>query len=154
MIMQQQTAHGLQAGDHRPTVNRRPFDTTTARVERLLRDNAPRLARGLGWFSIGLGLAEVVAPCGMAKLTGINGHSSLVRLFGLREIASGVGILSRRKTGAWLWARVAGDAMDLAVLGAAMASRHANRTRLLVSSAAVGGVALADVLCAQQEGCG
>ena len=35
--------------------------------------NEEQLARGLGWFSIGLGLAEVVAPGGAAKLIGLRG---------------------------------------------------------------------------------
>src|SRR5205085_6171972 len=50
-------------------------------------------ARGLGWFSIGLGLAELVAPRTMAELTGVR-SPGLLQLYGLREIACGVGILS------------------------------------------------------------
>ncbi|HVF68693.1 MAG TPA: hypothetical protein VM914_13570, partial [Pyrinomonadaceae bacterium] len=33
--------------------------------------DAEKLARGLGWFSIGLGLAEVLAPGGVAKISGV-----------------------------------------------------------------------------------
>src|SRR5919107_1952363 len=80
-----------------------------------------QLARGLGWFSIGLGLAELLAPRGVAKVAGMRGgNTALIRLFGLREIASGVAIFTqgRRPAGA-LWSRVVGDALDLACLGAA-----------------------------------
>src|SRR5690242_9286505 len=52
-----------------------------------------RLARFLGWFSIGLGVAEVVAPRTVARLVGTRNNSGLIRCYGLREIASGVGIL-------------------------------------------------------------
>src|ERR1044071_306569 len=61
-----------------------------------------QLARGLGWFSIGLGLAELLAPRGVAKVAGLrDGNTALIRLFGLREIASGIAIFAggRRPAG-------------------------------------------------------
>src|SRR5437764_14781018 len=73
------------------------------------------LARGLGWFSIGLGLAEVLYPRAMGELTGVR-HTGLMQAFGLREIACGVGILSSTRPTGCLWARVAGAALDLAAL--------------------------------------
>ncbi|MDQ4080378.1 MAG: hypothetical protein M3125_06425, partial [Gemmatimonadota bacterium] len=102
-----------------------------------------RLARALGWFSIGLGLAEVVAPRDVARLIGADDDETtrnLLRTMGLREIAAGVGILSQPRPTTWMWGRVAGDALDLALLGAAMKSDSAQRTRLLSASAAVLGV--------------
>ncbi|HVY49085.1 MAG TPA: hypothetical protein VHB21_24515, partial [Minicystis sp.] len=62
--------------------------------------------------------------------------SGLVRVFGLREIATGLGILGARRRAArrWVWARVAGDALDLGLLAtSALASRVDPR----LSSAAV-----------------
>jgi uncharacterized membrane protein len=110
-----------------------------------------RLATGLAWFSIGLGLAEVFAPKGLAKLIGVNGnHVTLFRFLGLREIASGVGILTNRRPAGWLWSRVAGDAMDLSLLTAAMTAKKSNKTRLAVATAAVAGVSALDVYEAQQ----
>src|SRR5437764_2296926 len=66
------------------------------------------LARALGWFSIGLGLAEVLAPRDMAGLTGVR-HPALLQAFGVREIVSGLGILSSSRPTGWMWGRVAGD---------------------------------------------
>src|SRR5918992_3912186 len=79
---------------------------------------AERVARGLGWFSIGLGLAELLTPRLVAKLCGGQGkHTGLIRLYGLREIAAGLMIFSEGKRPTrGLWARVAGDAVDLATL--------------------------------------
>src|ERR1051325_9161530 len=58
--------------------------------------DAEKLARGLGWFSIGLGLAEVLAPGGVAKISGVSSkNKGLIRLFGLREVAHGVAIFSQ-----------------------------------------------------------
>ncbi|MBV9670132.1 MAG: SRPBCC family protein, partial [Acidobacteriales bacterium] len=112
-----------------------------------------RIANGLGWFSIGLGLAEVVAPGKLAELIGIkdkNGSRALLRIYGAREIAAGIGILSQPRPSGWMWSRVAGDLVDLTSLGSAMASRPANRIRLGTATAAVLGVTALDVLCARE----
>lgn len=63
-----------------------------------------RLARTLGWFRVGLGAAEVAAPGAVAALAGLPDGRRTLRAFGLREIESGAGILTRPAT-AWLWAR-------------------------------------------------
>lgn len=113
--------------------------------------NEKHLARGLGWFSLGLGLAQVVAPRGIAKLVGLRGnHDGLFRVLGAREIASGIGILTQRRPVAGTWSRVAGDTMDLALLGSAFALPRSNRGRLAAATAAVAGVTVLDVLCSQQ----
>ena len=109
-----------------------------------------RLAHALGWFSIGLGLAEIAAPRALAKLIGVNGNGTLLRMLGVREIASGVGILSRRRPVGWLWSRVGGDIMDLAFLGAALTSPHAKRRRIAAATAAVTGVTVLDLRASQQ----
>ncbi|HKN85849.1 MAG TPA: SRPBCC family protein [Nitrospiraceae bacterium] len=108
------------------------------------------LARGLGWFGIGLGLIEVMAPRGLARAIGIYNHRALLRVFGLREIASGLGILSQPRPVGWMWGRVGGDAMDLAVLALALASSRSRRGRVAAATAAVAGVAVLDVLCSRQ----
>lgn len=109
------------------------------------------LAQALGWFSIGLGVAEIVAPDGLARLIGVRGnHRALLRAFGAREVASGIGILAQEKPAAAVWSRVAGDALDLACLAVALGSPTTRRGRLAGAIAAVAGVALLDVLCAQQ----
>ena len=64
--------------------------------------NGKQLARGLGWFSIGLGVMEVVAPRRVARLLGVGEHRVLMRLLGLREIASGIGILTQQKPVGWV----------------------------------------------------
>ena len=113
--------------------------------------NAEKLARGLGWFSIGLGLAELLAPQGVAKIAGVRGNTGLIRLFGLREIASGIAIFTQgRRPAAAVWSRVAGDALDLAALGAAFSSPDSDKGRVAFATANVLAVTALDVLCAQQ----
>ncbi|MBV9236210.1 MAG: hypothetical protein JOZ94_10300, partial [Xanthobacteraceae bacterium] len=52
--------------------------------------SADKLARALGWFSIGLGLAELIAPNSITRALGLRGKEGLVRSYGAREIAAGV----------------------------------------------------------------
>jgi uncharacterized membrane protein len=113
--------------------------------------NELHLARGLGWFSLGLGLAEVLAPRRVTQWIGARGdHRGLMRLMGVREIASGLGMLAQRRPTASAWSRVAGDALDLALLGTAMNVPRAKRGRLAAATAAVAGVTALDVLVSQQ----
>jgi uncharacterized membrane protein len=112
-----------------------------------------RLANGLGWFSIGLGLAELAAPRRVAEMIGVSdddGTRSLLRFYGMRELAAGVGILSGNQPTGWMWGRVAGDMLDLASLASAMKSGQNDNRKLATATAAVIGVTALDVICAQQ----
>lgn len=110
-----------------------------------------RLARGLGWFSIALGVPQLLAPGRVNRLVGVpdSGRSRLVmRAVGVRELAGAGGILDRPRPGGFLFARVAGDAMDLALLAAAFRAKGSVRTRVVSAAAAVAGVTALDVLAA------
>ena len=112
-----------------------------------------QLSRALGWFSVALGTAELLAPQQMARLIGVqarDGTTATLRAFGAREMANGIAILARPEDARWLWSRVGGDALDLATLTSAAADETANRGRLAFATAAVMGVAALDVLCAQR----
>jgi uncharacterized membrane protein len=111
------------------------------------RENREKLARGLGWFSIGLGLAEIFAPRALSRLIGVKPREGLMRLLGIREVVSGLGILGGPDPENWIEARVAGDAMDLTLLGASFFSGKSHRGRLALATAAVAGVTAVDVLC-------
>lgn len=113
--------------------------------------NAKRLAKGLGWFSVGLGLTELLAPRAIANISGVsNTHTRLIRLYGLRELASGIAILAQEKPTEAMWSRVAGDAIDLVSLGAAATSPNTGKKRLAFATANVLAVTALDVICATQ----
>jgi uncharacterized membrane protein len=104
------------------------------------------LARGLGIFSVALGAAQLLAPRRLSRLIGLaDEHPVLMRVMGARELATGVGIFSERRPVKWLWARVAGDAVDLALLGTSVVEGASSTPRVAGAIAAVGGVTVADV---------
>ena len=110
-------------------------------------DGSERVATALGWFSIGLGVAQVLAPREVSRLIGVGERNALMRACGVREIATGLGILTRERPANWLWARVAGDVMDVALLSSALASdEDVDRGRVAAALAAVVGVGAADFI--------
>ncbi|HEY1953350.1 MAG TPA: SRPBCC family protein [Gemmatimonadaceae bacterium] len=104
----------------------------------------------LGWFSVALGAAEIFAPGGVARAIGIDEdeHRALLRVYGLREMAAGVAILSRPKPTYWMWNRVIGDAIDLTSLAKAMKNPESNTAKLAAATVAVLGVTALDIVCA------
>ncbi len=117
-------------------------------------DGAERLSRALGWFSLGLGVTQLLAPRTISRAAGVDDHPGLLRAVGLREIASGVGILSQPKATGWLWSRVAGDAMDLALLGIAATApgkSGTRRRRVAMVTTAVAGIAALDLLSSLKQ---
>ncbi|HZX33660.1 MAG TPA: hypothetical protein VFF03_20080 [Rhodocyclaceae bacterium] len=111
--------------------------------------SAHGFAKGLGWFSLGIGLAELLAPKAMARAIGLEGREDVIRAYGLREIAAGIGILNSDHPAPWLWARAGGDALDLATLGVQVPKSNGSLEMVSAAMAAVAGVAVLDVACAR-----
>ena len=110
-----------------------------------------KMAKGIGLFSIALGMAEVLMPGQMAGLIGVSDrYRKFLPLLGAREIAHGVGIMSSAKPTTAVWTRVGGDVLDLAYLGAAFMSHDTNKRRLTGATLAVLGVGVLDLVCAQR----
>jgi hypothetical protein len=110
-----------------------------------------RMARGLGWFSIALGIAELLAPRSIARHLGVEGKEAMICAAGVREIASGVVSLSvDKKCG--VWSRVAGDALDITALAAAYRDDNPKKANVAAALAGVIGVTLIDFVCAQGLG--
>lgn len=96
-------------------IARSPGDPTVVQAGPSVRPAADEMARVLGWFSIALGAAELLAPRAITRMLGMDGKEGLVRAFGVREIAAGMTSLSTEKS-AGLWSRVGGDVLDIATL--------------------------------------
>lgn len=130
------------------------FTSSGARAERNgALDRWERSALGLGWFSLGLGVAQILIPGGMARLvTGASNarRKRTMRMIGVREVAAGLGLLGRPGKAGWLWARVAGDVLDLALLGSSFRARRVKAGNLGTALAAVAGVTVLDYLTGRQ----
>jgi hypothetical protein len=111
---------------------------------------AKRWATGLGWLSVGLGLTELFFARPLARALGMRGQEGVLRFYGLRELATGLGIFMQKDNPApWIWGRVAGDALDLATL-AANVSGNPRKAAIALALANVGCVAALDVLTAER----
>lgn len=109
--------------------------------------SSDRLARNLGWFSIGLGIVELLAAEKITRTLGMRGNENLVRAFGVREITSGFMTLSVEKQ-AGLASRIAGDALDIATLAAAMRPGNYKRDNAALALLMVVGVTFLDIIAA------
>lgn len=108
------------------------------------------LAYGLGLFSIGLGLVEMMAPHALSRWLGMHGQERLLQAYGAREMANGVAILRDPDASSWVWTRVAGDALDLATLAPALRQGNRQRDNVVIAMAAVAGVTALDLYCASR----
>jgi hypothetical protein len=110
---------------------------------------ADDLARGLGWFSLALGAGELLYTGGLRNFLGLDeGADKTLRAYGLREVLTGVGILASADARPWVWARVAGDALDIASL--AKAGRGGRKGAIGFALASVAAVTALDVICGQE----
>lgn len=105
-----------------------------------------RLLRTYGWVSLGIGLTGLAFPTGLCRVLGVSRrHTRAVRVFGLRKLARSLGLLLQPHRREWAWARVAGDAIDLTLLGGTFRLPRANKGWLGAITAAVAGVTLVDL---------
>jgi uncharacterized membrane protein len=113
--------------------------------------NAP-----LGWLSLGVGVGTLLFPRKTAELMGVRPTSAVARAMravGIREVATGLGVLCQPRWSGWPWVRVAGDAMDLALLQTALVKnvvRHDRR--FAATTAAVAGITATDIAVARPFG--
>lgn len=138
--------------------DQRPRRATAATYQRIADSDrgmgGESLANFLGVFSLGLGLAEFLAPQTMSRLVGVKEpdetNRMTMRLMGIREIGHGLSILSNQQPAKALWARVAGDALDLALLGRTLANPENDRGRTVFATLNVMAVTALDVMAAKE----
>jgi len=107
-----------------------------------------KLGFGLGLFSMALGAAELLGARRISRALDAKDHEGLIRGFGVREVVAGFGLLNMPANASSVWGRVAGDAMDLAALGAA--ARRSPRNRWIWGSLAfVAGATMLDIVAAR-----
>jgi hypothetical protein len=115
--------------------------------------NDRQIAQGLGWFSIGLGATQLVAPKWLSRRIGVRSHGPGMRTLGVRELSAGIGILRQKNPAPFVWGRVFGDLMDLALLRRAFRRAYVHssaRRRLGWTLAVVLGATAIDAIMARR----
>ncbi|HEX2941435.1 MAG TPA: hypothetical protein VHO91_10330, partial [Rhodopila sp.] len=88
------------------------------------------------------------APRSITRALGIQGREDLVRLYGARELGSGMLSLSLEKD-AGLWSRVAGDGLDIVSVATAYRRDNPKRGNIGLALVVLAGVTVLDVVVAQ-----
>jgi hypothetical protein len=127
---------------------RHPGDPEVLQTGANVAPPSDRVAKGLGWFSLGLGVLEIVAPAAVTRTLGMEGREGLVRAFGVREVAAGLTSLSPDKA-LGLWSRVGGDLLDLAVLYGAYRDDNPKKDNVGAALALVGFITCLDLVTAK-----
>jgi uncharacterized membrane protein len=107
--------------------------------------------RALGVFSAALGAVQLAAPRAFSEWVGVPANETrekVVRAVGIREIGAALGLLTSDRPRPWVWSRVAGDLMDLALLGRALTVHGARRDRVRAMIATVLGITAIDLVVA------
>jgi uncharacterized membrane protein len=128
-----------------------PPSDAAGRAQPRVRERARSGVVALGLASVALGVAKVAAPRALARLVGApDGPRAkwIIQGLGAREVVIGVGLLASRRATPWLWARAAGNALELALLGAAVGARREDRRRAAGALGVLAGMTAFDVACA------
>lgn len=114
--------------------------------------DAERLATGLGFAQLALAAFELARPGALAKSLGLEENHVFLKGFGAREMATGAGLFGWRRgrgKSLWIWARVAGDAMDAVTLAPALRRDNPRRKVAFAALGVLAAVTIIDVLCAR-----
>lgn len=107
-----------------------------------------RLARGLGYFALGIGLLQLLAPRRITRPLGLEGRETLVRACGAGKMLNGIGALSDNPTPA-IRTRFAGNALDLALLAPGLSADNPKRDNVRLVMALLLGCTLLEALTAR-----
>jgi hypothetical protein len=106
-----------------------------------------RLAKFLGAFSFGLGVAQLAVPERINQLIGVKDtpkSRAIQRAVGVQELTAAQGIFAFSPPTPVLWSRVAGDVLHLGMLVNALSGKRNDRTKLFATIGAVAGIGALD----------
>lgn len=110
------------------------------------------LVKALGAASFVLGISELVAPRRVAAIAGVDDTDRarwVIRALGVRECGHGAALLGGPDK--LVWTRVAGDALDMALLVAGVAARGPGRRRQgIICAAVLSGIGALDLYTASR----
>src|SRR3954454_9177262 len=106
-----------------------------------------KLAKGLGIFSFGLGIAQLAVPDRVNELIGVKDTAktrAIQRAIGVQELSAAQGIFAFSPPTPVLWTRVAGDMVQLGLLVNALTGKRNDRAKLFRTIGAVAGIGVVD----------
>ncbi|MFN3515022.1 MAG: hypothetical protein ACK41C_18395 [Phenylobacterium sp.] len=110
---------------------------------------SPTLSMNIGMTAIGLGIWGMMFPKHVARTLGVRAPAPVVQaLFGLRELWTGYALAGDPTKSGMLWARVAGDLFDIAVLKGLDNRRNPKRGTARAALGVVLAVTALDVITA------
>ena len=109
-----------------------------------------KMARALGATSIGIGVAELLAPHWLDKKLGVRDHPVITRVLGARDIIAGVGSVAQPERRLWSVGRLAGHVARATLLGVAV-KRSRRRAILLGALGAIVAIGVLDGLTARKR---
>jgi hypothetical protein len=115
-------------------------------------DRLTLVKRVIGVGSVLLGVTALISPRRLAGFAGIHDKNAPEALaaFGAKELAAGAALLAPVKSGPFLWARLAGDIMDMGGLVAAARRPGSHKRLLTVLGVAVVAMTALDLYTAAQ----
>jgi hypothetical protein len=108
-----------------------------------------RIAKFLGAFSFGLGVAQLAAPDRVNDLIGIKDTPktrAIQRAAGVQELTAAQGIFAFSPPTPVLWTRVLGDIVHLGLLANALGNRRNDDSKLKATIGVVAGIGVIDAL--------
>jgi hypothetical protein len=120
-------------------------------VERRM-DDGRALAHAIGWWGVGLGLAQLLAPERFGRALGAEHRTRLIQAYGVRQMVKGAMILSQERPAAFMWMRVFDNLLDLGTMAPALRPDNPKRGNVAAAMAFVAANALVDAACARQLG--
>ncbi len=114
--------------------------------------NEYKLARGVGFVSLGVGLALLAAPARTTESFGMGERKELGRFLGIRDLILAAGLLRSGNPAPWLRARAISDAADAALLAGGAAFGAFPRGRSMLGAAIATGFSTLSFILARRLG--
>lgn len=108
-----------------------------------------RIAKSLGAFSFGLGVAQLAVPERVNDLIGVKDTPktrAIQRAVGFQELTAAQGIFALSPPTPVLWTRVLGDIVHLGLLGKSLGNRRNDDSKLKRTIGAVAAIGVIDTL--------
>lgn len=107
--------------------------------------NDQHIRRFVGWVSVAFGIGMLLQPQRAFRLFGVPGRIGMIRYLALRDLAVGLGALTRADLTPWMWARTLSDATDIMTFAFGAATGRFLRGRAVAGMLIAAGTTALDI---------